>query len=492
MQNDSQLFHIKPAVPPPLDPDFRPISLGNRRYLEKVRGSKDKTPLTVALERHDGRRSVFKTEIFAPGSCHDPNTHVYVERWIKFLLWQKGGWKLIFGGPPEIGERIRQIYSHQGTRVFDVKMMERVYEKSFVIEIADASEIPQENESSEALGGYFEGCRIGFDLGASDYKIAAVINGETVFTRELPWDPQAESNPNFHYQKINEGLRLAAQHLPRVDAIGGSSAGIYIGNKIMHASLFRAVPQDLFDLKIKPMFLYLEREWGVPLKVANDGDVTALAGAISFQTRSILGISMGSSEAGGYLNGEGHITGWLNELAFAPLDYNPNAVMDEWSSDRGCGAQYFSQQAVVRLAPAAGIVLPERSPAEQLKFVQDLHQSGDPRHAKIFETIGVYLGYALAQYAEMYDYHHALILGRVTSGKGGDLILQKAKEVLKTEFPELDHRLAIHLPDEKNRRMGQAVAAASLPSLKNRRVLDLNSSSSIPTTSPSASRGFYR
>ena len=128
--------------------------------------------------------------------------------------------------------------------------------------------------------------------------------------------------------------------------------------------------------------------------------------------------------------------------------------------------QYFSQQAVVRLAPAAGIELPQGQPADQLKFVQDLHKQGDPRPPKIFETIGVYLGCALAHYADLYEFRHLLVLGRVTSGAGGDLIVQKAKEVLRADFPELAQKISLHLPDEKSKRVGQAVAAASLPEIR--------------------------
>jgi len=173
--------------------------------------------------------------------------------------------------------------------------------------------------------------------------------GEVVFTTELPWDPKVEPDPDFHYHKINEGLKLAASHLPRVDAIGGSSAGVFVDNKVMIASLFRAVPPELFERKVKPMFLNLRKEWGVPLEMANDGDVTALAGGMSLKTNAVLGVAMGSSEAGGYLDARGQITGWLNELAFCPVDYNPKAAADEWSGDCGVGALYFSQQAVFGL-----------------------------------------------------------------------------------------------------------------------------------------------
>jgi len=466
MDRKSGLLLARPSMVPPLSVDFWPISLGNIRYMEAVHASGNGVPLRIALERNDGCVSAFRTDIFSPGSEHDTETLLYVERLVKFLLWQRGGWKLIVGGPIEIGNHIRHVYSFRGPRAFDVELMERAYERPFVVETMPASEVAKSRESSTTLGGYLDGCRIGFDLGASDYKVAAVVNGNPVFTMELPWDPKIEPDPEFHYKKISEGLKLAASHLPRVDAIGGSSAGILINNQIMVASLFRAVPREIFDQQVKPIFLRLQKEWHVPLEVANDGDVTALAGAMSLNATSLLGIAMGSSQAAGYLNGSGHMTGWLNELAFAPVDYNPQAPADEWSGDIGCGSQYFSQQAVVRLAPKAGIELPAGHPAEQLKFIQDLHEKGDVRADKIYETIGVHLGYALAQYVSMYGCQHVLILGRVTSGAGGGVILRKAREVLKADFPEVNQTLSLHLPDEKSKRVGQAVAAASLPKLK--------------------------
>src|SRR5437867_3014977 len=466
MPESTHILLARPTVVPPLDPEFRPAALANRRYRQAVAASKIKVPLAIALERNDGHVSVRKTEILPAGSGHDAATRLYVERLVKFLLWQIGGWKTLIGGPREIGGFIAQTYAQSGARAFDAKLMEQVYEKPFTAETADWAKVPAARESFVALGGHLDGCRIGFDLGASDYKIAAVKEGKAVFTTEIPWDPRVQADPDWHYRKINDGLQLAAKHLPRVDAIGGSSAVMYIDNQVKVASLFRAVPPELFAEKVRPLFLNLRQEWGVPLEVANDGDVTALAGAMSLQTNGVLGVAMGSSQAAGFLDAQGRITGWLNELAFAPIDYNPRAAEDEWSGDIGCGVQYFSQQAVVRLAPAAGIDLVKGHPAEQLKFVQELHRQGDPRPTRIFETIGVYLGYALAHYAEMYDFRHLLTLGRVTSGAGGELIVQEAKEVLRADFPELAHRLSLHLPDEKSKRVGQAVAAASLPKSK--------------------------
>ena len=292
------------------------------------------------------------------------------------------------------------------------------------------------------------------------------MDGGVVFTEETPWTPTQQSNPEYHYHHISAALHRAAAHLPRVDAIGGSSAGIIVDNEIRVASLLRSIPKKDFT-KAAVVFKRIQREWNVPVVVMNDGDVTALAGALSFHKKGMLGIAMGSSEAGGFMNRQGRILGWLNELAFAPVDYNPNVVADEWSGDRGVGALYFSQQAVNKLLPAAKIKpsgkldLPER-----LKEVQSLMAKGDERAAKVYETIGVYLGYTIPHYADFYDFNHLLILGRVTTGAGGDIVIAKAREVLKAECPELAAKIQIHVPDEKSRRVGQAVAAASLPELE--------------------------
>ena len=199
----------------------------------------------------------------------------------------------------------------------------------------------------------------------------------------------------------------------------------------------------------------------------NDGDVTALAGALSLGSDGMLGIAMGSSEAAGFMDRQGRIPGWLNELAFAPVDFQPAAAVDEWSGDRGTGVMYFSQQAVNKLLPAARIKLPEKMGLpERLVAVQSLAVKGDARAGKIYETIGVYLGFGLAHYAEFYDFRQALILGRVTTGAGGDIVISQARAILKKHFPELARKIELRVPDEKSRRVGQAVAAASLPVIK--------------------------
>ena len=257
--------------------------------------------------------------------------------------------------------------------------------------------------------------------------------------------------------------------MPRVDAVGVSSAGIYIDNRTMSASLFLKVPKEQYDAKVKDIYIraITDTFGDVPYAVVNDGDVSALAGAMSLEDNNVLGIAMGTSEAVGYVDEEGKVTGWLNELAFVPVDAAPAAMVDEWSGDIGCGVKYFSQDSVIKLAPAAGIDLDEGlSPAEKLKVVQGLMEQDDPRAAGIYESIGVYLAHTLALYHHLYGYRHVLLLGRVMSGKGGDLLLDTCRKVLSDEYPEVERQVHLALPDEKFRRVGQSVAAASLPELR--------------------------
>ncbi len=452
-----------PNIKAPLDPGFQPAVWFNRQYVENARASGQAVPLVLGLERESGLCSRFET-VARPGG--DAETLRYVERIVKFLMWSRGGWKLHVGGPKTIGEFIRKTYSMRGARRFDCEMAALAYGRKFEVVITTPDKVPAAKDTQIASGGHLKGCRIGFDLGASDYKVSAVIDGEVVFTAETPWDPRNQANPEYHYHHISAALHRAAACMPRVDAIGGSSAGTIVDNEIRVASLLRSIPKKIYP-DAAAVFKRIQKEWSVPLVVLNDGDVTALAGALSLKETGMLGVAMGSSEAAGFMDKKGRILGWLNELAFAPVDYNPKAAADEWSGDTGVGAMYFSQQAVNKLLPAAKIKLPAKMGLpERLVEVQKLMAAGDERAAKIYETIGVYLGYTIPHYADFYDYAHMLVLGRVTTGSGGDIVISKAREVLAQEFPESARDIAIHVPDEKTRRVGQAVAAASLPRLK--------------------------
>lgn len=457
------LFSIDISVKnkPVLDKNFIPVLAFNRAYLSGAA-----KPVSIAVERADGQMATVHTKIYGTEEMAKADNY-YINRIVKTLLWMKGGFKVYVSGDENIYAYLKKAFSKGGEQDFDFNYFSDVFENGF--EVVYTDKVPEAKDSPKKVGGHMNGCRIGFDAGGSDRKVSAVIDGESVFSEEVVWFPKTNSDPDYHYDGIVSALKKAAEHMPRVDAVGVSSAGVYINNRTMNASLFLKVPRDLFEAKVKDIYIraITDTFGDVPYAVYNDGDVTALAGAISLNDNNVLGIAMGTSEAGGFVDKNGCITGWLNELAFVPVDCNPDAMQDEWSLDIGCGVKYFSQDAVIKLAPAAGIELDESlSPAEKLKVVQELMANDDERAKNIYLSIGTYLGHTLAYYHELYDCRHVLLLGRVMSGKGGDIILAEAKRVISDEYPEFDGKILPSLPDEKFRRVGQSAAAASLPEIK--------------------------
>jgi len=446
---------------PRLDPTFIPFGIWRAAYLKGA-----SKPLAIALERDKGHISVHRTFIHGTPEMAEAD-YRYVERYVKFLLWSIGGFRVYICGCSELAQRLKKAYVPGGERDFDATFFFQLYEKELEVLDLPLEECPEANEEAVPMGGNMDGCRIGFDAGGSDRKVSAVIDGECVYSEEVVWFPKLNADPEYQYGHILDAFRTAASKMPRVDAIGVSSAGVFIGNSPMVSSLFIKVPRDRRE-EVKSIFDRAAKEIGdVPIVVANDGDVSALAGSMGLDKGCLMGMAMGTSEAVGYVDADKNVLGWINELAFAPVDLQAGALQDEWSTDYGVGCKYFSQDAVIKLAPAAGIEIPEElTLAEKLKFVQKLMEADDERAVAIFETIGAYLAYTLVLYSQFYDLEYLMLLGRVMSGKGGDTILRVCNEILADEFPALAEKVTVSLPDEKTRRVGQSVAAATLPELR--------------------------
>ena len=446
---------------PKLDPTFIPFGVWRAAYLKGA-----KQPIAIAVERDKNRVSVHKTFIHGTAGMAEAD-YRYVERYVKFLLWSTGGFRVTICGCSELAQRLQKAYTAEGERKFDAMFFQQVYEHELEVLDLPLEQCPAANEVAQPMGGNMNGCRIGFDAGGSDRKVSAVIDGECVYSEEVLWFPKLNEDPNYQYQEILAAFRTAASKMPRVDAIGVSSAGVFIGNAPMVSSIFYKVPRSKWEF-VKTVFdrAAAEIDPNIPILVANDGDVSALAGAIGLGKGNLMGLAMGTSEAVGYVDKDQNVLGWINELAFAPVDLQAGAMQDEWSLDFGVGCKYFSQDAVIKLAPAAGIELDESlSLAEKLKAVQKLMEADDPRAQAIFESIGVYFGYTVVLYSQFYDLDYIMLMGRVMSGKGGDTILRVTNEILAEEYPELAKKCLVTLPDEKMRRVGQAVAAASLPKI---------------------------
>ena len=452
-------FDIKNV--PALDPCFIPFGVWMDAYLKDA-----KMPIAIAVERQEGQISVRKTFIHGTPEMAAAD-YRYVERYVKFLLWSIGGFKVYVCGCSDIAKKLQAAYNANGARAFDYDFFQKLYEKELTIIDLPLEGCPDANEAPRPLGGHLDGCRIGFDAGGSDRKVSAVIDGECVYSEEVVWHPKVNPDPSYQYEGILDSFRTAASKMPRVDGIGVSSAGVFVGNAPMISSIFYCVPRDRWD-EVKTVFDRAAAEIGdVPIVVANDGDVSALAGAMGMNCGNIMGLAMGTSEAVGYVDKDKNVLGWISELAFAPVDLNEDAMQDEWSTDFGVGCKYFSQDAVIKLAPRAGIELdPTLTPAEKLKVVQKLMEADDPRAQAVFKDIGTYLAHTVVQYNKFYDIQHLMLLGRVMSGKGGDTILATCQDVLKNEWPALYEKCEVMLPDENTRRVGQSAAAASLPDIR--------------------------
>ena len=446
---------------PALDAGFIPFGVWMDAYMQGA-----KMPIAIAVERQEGQISVRKTFIHGTAEMAEAD-YRYVERFVKFLLWSIGGFKVYVCGCSDIAKKLQNAYSIDGARAFDYDFFQKLYEKELTIIDLPLEACPEANEAPRPLGGHLDGCRIGFDAGGSDRKVSAVIDGECVYSEEVVWHPKTNPDPTYQYEGILDSFRTAASKMPRVDGIGVSSAGVFVGNAPMISSIFYCVPRDRWE-EVKTVFDRAAAEIGdVPIVVANDGDVSALAGAMGMNCGNIMGLAMGTSEAVGYVDQDKNVLGWISELAFAPVDLNEDAMQDEWSTDFGVGCKYFSQDAVIKLAPRAGIELDASlTPAEKLKVVQKLMEADDPRAQAVFKDIGTYLAHTVVLYNKFYDIQHLMLLGRVMSGKGGDLILATCQEVLKNEWPALFEKCEVMLPDENTRRVGQSAAAASLPDIR--------------------------
>lgn len=451
-------------IKPILDPTFSPLIDFYNTFEQEVRKTSDHIPFAFTLStpstcvtRMDG--FLFANEM--------KRNFRYIERLMKTMLWLKGGLKIHFAGPKELVDQLIEYYFHHPLGSFDKAFMEKLFEGTFEVIPCQIEELPSVTTNRKKLGGHFGGSRIGFDAGGSDRKVSAIQDGKVLYSEEVIWHPKLQRDPFYHIEHIRQAFQTAKDQLGKVDAIGVSAAGVYIDNKVMAASLFMKVEEDLFQKHIKNLFLDLAKEFGsVPIEVANDGDVSALAGAMELKRNNLLGLAFGTSEAAGYIDPDGFVTGWLNELAFVPVANEEFAPVDDWSKDLGCGSSYFSQDAVIRLAKKAGIVFEDSlSPAEKLKVVQKALENNHEGAKQIYTSIGVYLAYGLLLYHRFYHMDVVMLLGRVVSGKGGEILIQTAKDTLAKLDPKFAQELTLYLPSEESRRVGQAIAAASLVEL---------------------------
>jgi len=480
-----RLLLARPKVPAPLDPNFAPVILGKKKYLAAAAGCADK--LEWALPRADGcgRGAI---PVFPEGS-EDAEASVYLAGiLIQEMLWQRSGSALLLAGPPAMCEAVAADFREGGRYEFEIKSMPNVCgtpQSPFNVSIVSVGDLPENKDTPQVCGKDASGCRLAFDLGKSDIKVVAVKDNEVVYSKETEWDV-TNPDPQYHFDAIIAAMKLGKDALPQIDAIGGSATGTVSGaNEATWCDIFPNVPPDVYKEKVVDIFVRIAKELAgdVPLKVINDGEVTALAAVQKISKGNVMGISMGSSEGGGYANEDGNLMGWINELCYIKLDLNPDAPTDPWTkgAHTGVSHMYLGQRGATKLAPAAGVDVPDNQKyphpemctikhenhAQALKKIQSAmaDPAKEPQTRLLYETVGVYLGYGLAQYCEFYKIDHVMILGRVSKGAGGDLMLAVAKKVLETEFPEYAG-IQFHTADDHFKAVGQCIAAAALPEIK--------------------------
>jgi len=429
---------------------------------------RDKLP--VFSPEHEG----YDASLFFAGEC------------IRYMLWQRGGYEFLLSGPEKICQDLKAAYSKGGKYDFEATTMPKIYTKTWnVVIVAKIEDLPANKEEPIVCGKVASGCRIAFVLGKSDVKTVAVKDGEVLSSAETEWDV-TNPDPQYHYDVIVKAMKDIAAKLPGpVVAIGGSATGAVSANsEATWCDCFPNVPPDVYQHKVVPIFNNIAKAEfdGVPIKVINDGEVTAVAGGQMIGEGCLFGISLGSSEGSGYVYGDGSLTGWINENAYNPFDLNPEGPGNVWSPHRGDASVYLGQRAATRLAKKGGVELPEEMMPDHPNMNAASHvlhaacskkiqaamkdPKTEPQVRKIYESIGVYLGYAIAQYCEYLPIKNVFILGRVTTGHGGDIMMEWAKKVLEADFPELAD-IKFHTPSEHMKRVGQCVAAAALPELKN-------------------------
>lgn len=446
---------------PPLNQNFWPMAAILRAHQKSARANGAKE-IAIGIEKPDEQHSVYRMLIHS-SSLFASCDQAIVERVVKFLLWMKGGYKIVLYGDEKLGDFLKVQYLPFGQRGFDAAFMTDVYGQKLVVRNRKLTEIAPEKTKTFTAGGNVTGCHVGLHVGLGTRNCAAVIDGKAEYSDEVRWDPAEHDDIQYIYRGVADSIREAAAYLPRVDSIGISARGIYVANQCRRSALFDKVPPVIFDQEGRDLFERAAAEFGAPVAVYGDGQVAALAGSMSIRENNVLGVAMGSTESAGYVTPHGHLNTWLSELGQAPVDLCPLAETDSWSGGRGVGSLYFSQQGAINLAKAAKITFPEGSKGpEKLEHLQKLLEKGHPGARQVFESIGMYWGHTVALYRHFYRMRHVLMLGRTLSGKGGEVILETARRVMREEYPDTERNVTLHLPDERTRRVGQTVAAAAL------------------------------
>ncbi len=457
-----ELFGIDPEITtvPELESNFVPILLWNQAYLKKA-----KEPLTLAISNKLGQCIIHHTLIRNDKTSGQADKF-FVEQLAKSLLWLYGGNKITVVGNALVFNHLRNTFSVSGARASEVVFMSNIYDEAFVVERKPAPPKPANRKRmlTQQLNGY----RIGIDINSYDRKCAAVHNGEILYMEQVLWNPMVESDPEFHFKSVVESIHVAAKRLPRIDGIGVSTTGVFVENQARFSDLFHSVPGMDFSDALIDLYPRAAKAMGCGegLVVENEGDVSALAGAMTMDCKGVLSLHFGHKFTAGFVDNDGYLTGWLNELEHMPIHFSKSDPNDPNSADEGCGLRYFSEEGVLRMAEEAGVKFRQDSNNRQrLRGLQLQAEQNSSKSKLVFQSIGTILGHSLAYYHSLYQFQVVLLTGRIMTGAGGDMIFNAAQKVLAKDYPLTASSIVISLPDENDSQIDLAVAAATLPEI---------------------------
>jgi predicted NBD/HSP70 family sugar kinase len=483
----SELLLVEPKIKAPLDAGFAPVPLAKRKYNEAAKDCTD--TVSFALPRPDGC-ATGELKVFPDSDLRYPASVMLAGIKIQEKIWQCGATSLQIAGPAGICEALKKAYSPGGTFAFEADVMPKAFgtpDKPFEVTIVDKAALPEKKDSPQTCGKDASGCRLAFDLGKSDIKTVAIKDGEVLDSMETEWDV-TNVDPDYHFKAIVDAMKGTIERAKEkgfgdIQAVGGSATGtVSADNEATWCDIFPNVPPDVYKEKVVDIFKRMAKEVAgdVPLKVINDGEVTALAAVQKIKKGNVLGISMGSSEGGGYANADGNLMGWISELCYMKLDMNLTAPTDPWTkgNHKGTSHMYLGQRGATKNAYKITDVpenykyphpdmctIKHEDHAQCLKLVQKAMKDSPDKASELYKTCGVYLAAGLANYVDMgYVIDHVMILGRVSKGEGGDLMLKTASECLAADYPEVP-KIEFHTADDHFKAVGQCIAAAALPVL---------------------------
>jgi len=250
-----KILIVKPKVEAPLDPDFAPLVLGKRNYLELAKDCTDE--VHWALPRADGCAR-YSLKVFPEGTPEFDASVVLAGILIQEMIWQRSASSLQLAGPTAICEKLKLAYSEEGAFAFEASQMPKVNgtpDAKFEVTIVESpDQLPAAKDTPQVCGKEASGNRLAFDLGKSDIKTVAVKDGEVLESAETEWDV-TNVDPQYHFDAIVAAMRdtvekAKAKGFGDIQAVGGSATGTVSGNnEATWCDIFPNVPPDVYKDK---------------------------------------------------------------------------------------------------------------------------------------------------------------------------------------------------------------------------------------------------